>query len=278
MTRRRFRLRPEFDTLVNVEWNESMPLNVPNQITLARLVLACVFFAILSFAPASHLESARSWLTAAFWVFLVAVVTDAVDGHIARRLKQVSTFGRIVDPVVDKVLVCGAFAFLAGARFHAPDGSSLSGVAPWIVVLIVGRELLISAFRAQSEAAGRDFSAVWSGKIKMIIQSVTVCVIIGRLAFFPANGVWAQIANGLVWLTVVVTIWSLYTYVRRAWPMEVVVAAPPPENPSKHETESTQRSAPLAARSGADSNRADSPNASHNGAKIRERAVRGATA
>lgn len=199
-----------------------MPLNLPNQITLARLVLACAFFALLTFAPAAHLEGARAWLTAAFCIFLVAVVSDAIDGHVARMLDQVSTFGRIVDPVVDKVLICGAFAFLAGPKFHTPDGTSLSGVAPWVVVLILGRELLISAFRAQSEAAGRDFSAVWSGKIKMIVQSATVGVIVGRLAFFPEHTWLGQISTALIWLTVAVTIWSLFTYVRRAWPLESV--------------------------------------------------------
>lgn len=197
-----------------------MPLNLPNQITLARFVLACIFFALLTFTPAVYLDGARIWLSAAFWVFLVAVVSDAIDGHIARTLGQVSTFGRIVDPVVDKVLICGAFAFLAGPKFHAADGSSLSGIAPWIVVLILGRELLISAFRAQSEAAGRDFSAVWSGKLKMIVQSTTVCVIVGRLAFYPEHAGLLLFSTVLIWLTVAVTIWSLFTYVRRAWPLE----------------------------------------------------------
>lgn len=193
-----------------------MPLNIPNQITLARLLLACVFFVVLAIAPPTHSTAAQNYLIAAFWLFLVAVVTDAVDGHVARMLKQVSTFGRIVDPVVDKVLICGAFAFLAGVKFHSPDGASLSNVPPWIVVLILGRELLISAFRAQSEAAGRDFSASWSGKIKMIVQSTTVCVILGRLAFFPTSAFWNRTATAFVWLTVAVTLWSLFTYIRRA--------------------------------------------------------------
>ncbi|MBL8878569.1 MAG: CDP-diacylglycerol--glycerol-3-phosphate 3-phosphatidyltransferase [Phycisphaerales bacterium] len=204
-----------------------MPLNIPNQITLARLLLACVFFVILAVAPPAHALAAQTYLIAAFWVFLVAVVSDVIDGHLARMLKQVSTFGRIVDPVVDKVLVCGAFAFLAGAKFHSPDGASLSDVAPWLVVLILGRELLISAFRAQSEATGRDFSATWSGKIKMIVQSTTVCVILGRLAFFPTSAAWRQIAIVLVWLTVIVTLWSLYTYVRRALRTTPIADRPP---------------------------------------------------
>jgi CDP-diacylglycerol--glycerol-3-phosphate 3-phosphatidyltransferase len=190
-----------------------MRINVPNQITLGRLVLAVLFFALLSWFDASHLDKQRWLLMVSFWVFLVAVVSDIVDGLIARMTDTVTSFGRVVDPVVDKVIVCGAFVLFASHHFW--DGSTnITGVAPWMVLVILVRELLVSAVRAHAESAGVDFSASWSGKIKMLVQSVTVCVILGQLAW-DLEGL-APVRVALVWLTVIVTALSAVSYVRRA--------------------------------------------------------------
>ncbi|MCP5109642.1 MAG: CDP-diacylglycerol--glycerol-3-phosphate 3-phosphatidyltransferase, partial [bacterium] len=80
-----------------------MRINIPNQITLSRLVLAVVFFAVLSFFNPEKLDEQRWVLVVSFWVFVTAAVTDFFDGLLARMMKQVTSFGRIVDPVVDKV-------------------------------------------------------------------------------------------------------------------------------------------------------------------------------
>lgn len=187
-------------------------INIPNQITLARLLLALVFFALLSwYAPPE-----RAWvLTACFWLFLVAALSDVLDGFLARSWGQVTSFGRVVDPVVDKVLVCGAFLYFASDLFYdRATGANATGVAPWMVVLVLLRELLVSALRSFSEAQGKDFAANWVGKIKMFVQSATVCVVLGVLAWYPTTLVWLRVS--CVWLTVIVTAISIAGYLYRA--------------------------------------------------------------
>jgi CDP-diacylglycerol--glycerol-3-phosphate 3-phosphatidyltransferase len=191
-----------------------MRVNIPNQITLGRLVLAIVYFGLLSlYSPA---DPQRHWLlTACFWIFLVAVLTDILDGWLARTWKQVTSFGRICDPVVDKVLVCGAFVFFASGVFYdAETERNISGVQPWMVVLILVRELLVSAIRSFAESQGTEFAAIWVGKAKMFVQSATVCVVLGVLAWYPDTLAWLRIL--CVWLTVVVTTLSIIAYVNRA--------------------------------------------------------------
>lgn len=126
--------------------------NVPNTLTLARVVLAAGCFAALSFqAPWSALG-----------LFVVATVTDFVDGYWARRFGQITQFGRIADPFADKLLICGVFIYLAA--------EPASPVRPWMVVVIVGRELLVTSLRALVEGGGGDFSAKLLGKWKMVLQ------------------------------------------------------------------------------------------------------------
>ncbi|RMF81884.1 MAG: hypothetical protein D6744_06650, partial [Planctomycetota bacterium] len=108
-------------------------MSIPNQITLGRLVLAIGFFVLLSFFSAGRIAETHWVLSAAFWVFLVAALGDVLDGWLARRLNQVTTFGRVVDPVVDKVMICGAFIFFCSSNFVDPATQrNISGVAPWM--------------------------------------------------------------------------------------------------------------------------------------------------
>lgn len=189
-----------------------MPINLANQLTLARLVLAPVFF-ILLICYDAHQEAAQRWLmVACFWIFVVAVITDFLDGLIARATHTVTSFGRIVDPVVDKVLICGTFILFAGHNFW--NDYNVTDVHAWMAVVIVARELLVSAIRAYMEAHGQPFPATWAGKAKMVLQSATVALILGRLAWAPAQ--LAPLAQLAVWLTVLVTAASAVDYVYRA--------------------------------------------------------------
>lgn len=197
-----------------------MKINLPNQITLARLVLAFIFFGVLSQFQATD-GGTHFLLPIAFWIFLAASLSDFLDGYLARRLKQVTSFGRIVDPVVDKVMVCGAFLFFAGPGFldyQARPTRNISDVAVWMALVILLRELLVSAIRSHSESQGQDFGASWVGKIKMTVQSTTVCVVLGQLAWFPDEDypLMALLRTTCVWLTVIFTALSIVGYVRRA--------------------------------------------------------------
>jgi len=192
-----------------------MRINLPNQITLARLFLAIVFFALLSWFNPDQLDRQRWRLQVCFWIFLVAALTDILDGLLARMLKSVTTFGRILDPVVDKVIVCGAFVLFASYHFwDAAHRVNVTGVQPWMVVVILTRELLVSAVRSHAESQGQEFGASWVGKLKMFFQSVTICVILGQLA-------WNLVALeplrlACVWLTVAITAASAVSYIHRA--------------------------------------------------------------
>ena len=145
---------------------------------------------------------------------LVAAMTDALDGYLARRHNQVTAFGRVLDPFVDKVLVCGAFVFLAGGNFRTEDGVQITHMKSWMVVLILGRELLVTGLRGFSEAKGTAFGANIYGKAKMMFQSGAIPVILFIIAHSKepaadANRLPIQI---IVWSTVLITTLSMLPY------------------------------------------------------------------
>ncbi|MCB9849960.1 MAG: CDP-diacylglycerol--glycerol-3-phosphate 3-phosphatidyltransferase [Phycisphaerales bacterium] len=194
-----------------------MKLNLPNQITLARLVLAIVFFAFLA---QFDIRTPHPWvLDVCIVIFIVAAATDWLDGYLARKHNQVTAMGRVLDPFVDKVLVCGAFVFLAGSSFHEESGQQATRMYPWMVVVILGRELLVTGLRGFSEARGISFGAVNFGKAKMVLQSITAPVLMFFVAHIDptANGPsFAWIKTALAWLTVAVTTLSMLPYLMQS--------------------------------------------------------------
>lgn len=134
--------------------------NVPNLLSLSRIPLAVVLFALVV---------QEAWL-AGLIVFVVATITDWADGWWARRYGPLTPIGRSLDPLTDKVLVCGAFIYL----IPVPGAH----IDPWMVTLIVCRELIVTGVRGIVEAAGKKFGADWFGKLKTVLQCA---VIIGVL-------------------------------------------------------------------------------------------------
>ena len=188
-----------------------MRINLPNQITLSRLVVAIIFFVVL--APYDVKKDPASWrLDCAAILFLIAAVTDIADGYLARKQNQVTSFGRVLDPFVDKILVIGGYIFLASDGFVAPGGASVSSVAPWMVVLILGRELLVTSLRGVQEGSGKAFGANLYGKLKMVLQSVTILWILFTLAHPQTLAFMAQFNTLLVYATVVFTVLSMIPY------------------------------------------------------------------
>jgi CDP-diacylglycerol--glycerol-3-phosphate 3-phosphatidyltransferase len=197
----------------------SMKINLPNQITIGRLVLAIIFFAIIAQFSISA-PSPRFWLLdICTGLFVIAAISDIVDGYLARKHNQVTSFGRIIDPFVDKVLICGAYAFFAGAGF-IKDGRHVSHVAMWMVVVIVGRELLVTGIRGFSEAKGESFGANLYGKAKMVLQSITAVWILLTVAhshgFFFGAPFFVTGCKVMVWATVIVTTLSMLSYLNMA--------------------------------------------------------------
>lgn len=187
-------------------------LNLPNLITISRLLLAFVLFSLI----------ARQgwWLTSAV-LFVFAASTDALDGYLARKYQQVTVLGRILDPFVDKIIVCGAFIFLLEHNhLRENDGAVGSGVTAWMVIAIIGREMFVSSLRGILEKEGKDFSASFSGKAKMSLQCLAVTASLlslsPDLAWPDAGPSIVQVRDALLWLSVVVTIWSGLIYIVRA--------------------------------------------------------------
>ena len=192
-------------------------LNLPNRITVARLGLAIVFFVLVG--QYSH-RAPRPWLLdLAAATFVIAAISDILDGYIARKRGLVTPFGRILDPLVDKILVCGAFILFVGTGFVDADGHNVTEVRTWMVVVIVGRELLVTGLRGFNESMGKAFGASLHGKIKMWMQSVAAPAI---LLIVAHEGTWFSVDKAqtmkiaLAWLTVVVTAVSMGQYLMRS--------------------------------------------------------------
>lgn len=179
---------------------------LPNQLTALRLVLAIVLFVLLAW---------ELYLPGLFF-FLIGAGTDWLDGYLARKYNLVTTLGRILDPFADKVIVCGTFVFLAAAPGML---ATPWGLRPWMVVVIVGRELLVTALRSFIEDRGADFSAKMSGKIKMVLQCVAAVAVLGYLAYTPSESAPAWLWGAMiaaVWSAVAMTVFSGAVYVLQA--------------------------------------------------------------
>jgi CDP-diacylglycerol--glycerol-3-phosphate 3-phosphatidyltransferase len=176
--------------------------NVPNTLTVSRLVLAVCVFALI----------ANEWYFGALVIFAIAAITDALDGYFARLLKQDTPLGRQLDPLVDKVIVAGAYIYLA-------TDYRQTGVMPWMVTAIVVRELLIQGLRSHLEGRGQAFGARMAGKLKTVVQCLSICMVLFCLAQLPSRtDVLWWIRDGLTWLAVILTIYSGLSYLWIALP------------------------------------------------------------
>jgi CDP-diacylglycerol--glycerol-3-phosphate 3-phosphatidyltransferase len=194
--------------------------NVPNQLSIARLVLSVACFVCLAF---------DAYLVALV-LFVIAAATDWVDGFWARRYGQITQLGRVLDPFADKIVICGTFIFLAAVP-QAINGTTYlpaSEVSAWMAVVVVGRELLVTALRSLAEGQGTDFSAKWAGKWKMAFQCLAAVFSLGRLWYYGFESgrapSWGQVPPEwttwtlriLVWIAVVMTVYSGWGYVKSA--------------------------------------------------------------
>lgn len=181
------------------------PWNVPNLLTTVRFVLAIAVIAMI----------AVGWFASAFVAFLVAASTDWMDGYWARKYGQVTKLGRIFDPFVDKIIICGAFIALVEIAG--------SGIAAWMAIIVVARELLVTSLRGLIEGAGGDFSASSLGKWKMVLQCVAVAAVLLQLAkptWLVTNPMLSTGFNGFclaaIWGAVALTVYSGFDYVMAA--------------------------------------------------------------
>lgn len=200
-----------------------------NRLTIGRGLLSLVLWGVLAVIRRTGGDDTALWWSA-FGIFVVTAATDSLDGYIARARGEVSVFGRIADPFVDKLLILGSCVFLLGIP-GIPDL-----LPPWAVAVILARELLVTALRASVEGAGGNFQAGIWGKGKMAIQ----CIAIGAVLLHGAGVDFVRTSLGdlgggpesftlthaLVLAAAAATVLSGVEYVVRA--VAVLRAVPPP--------------------------------------------------
>ncbi len=145
----------------------------------------------------------------AFIMFLIAGITDIIDGPLARRMNVTSSFGRMFDPLVDKILIVGGY--IALWLFD----TSITFIYWWMVLIIVAREVVVTQIRKKSESQGIAFGANWAGKLKMFLQSFAIGSVIIYMGYFQGE-TWAiYFRNSIVLIAVVFTAWTAINYVTR---------------------------------------------------------------
>ena len=170
-------------------------MNLPNKLTVLRVIMVplFVFFMLTDVGGA-----ANKWI--ALVIFCVASLTDMLDGKIARARNLVTNFGKFMDPLADKLLVCSAMICLI------PSGK----LAAWIVIVIIAREFIISGFRLVASDAGIVIAASYWGKFKTVSQMFMIIVLIADL-----GGAFDMIGTILIWVSLILTIVSLFDYVAK---------------------------------------------------------------
>lgn len=167
---------------------------IPNILTFGRLVLTIIFLIMILYSPPRYAQGEipfPGYLDIAFVLFVVAGLTDLIDGTVARKLNVTSKFGRMVDPLADKVLVCGAF--MCFAIIGEPKLFNFSPVVlaiiHWSVAgILIAREVYVTVLRHIAEARGISFAATVSGKIKMFLQSFAIGTVIIKMAHVQTAG------------------------------------------------------------------------------------------
>jgi CDP-diacylglycerol--glycerol-3-phosphate 3-phosphatidyltransferase len=177
---------------------------VPNILTVARLGMAVVFLGLILYAPTVEREKPAGVLMAAFVLFVIAGLTDVIDGYIARKYNAISKFGRTADPLADKFLVCGAFICFAIVgqprlvNFNLPEWLLLT-IRWGTAAILLLREVVVQTLRHIAESRGINFGAVVWGKIKMFLQSFGIAtVLIGWAYVTRPWGDWFTIITYLL--------------------------------------------------------------------------------
>ena len=166
-------------------------MNLPNKLTMLRIISIPVFIIILM--------TGHYYISAI--IFIAASATDALDGYIARKYDLVTNFGKIMDPLADKLLVVSALICLV----------ELGEVAGWMVIVILAREFTITGLRTVAAAEGLVIAAGWSGKIKTILQMIAVPALL--LQNWPFSLIGFPFAEIMLWASVVMTIYSGIEYI-----------------------------------------------------------------
>ena len=170
-------------------------MNVPNRLTILRVVMIPLFVVAMLWETLPYHEYI------ALALFVGACITDFFDGYLARKYNQITTFGKFMDPLADKLLVCAAMiCFLTNQQTQMPA---------WAVIVIISREFIISGFRLVAAEKGVTIAASYWGKVKTVVQMVMSIVLILDFSFSGAE----LLEWMLIWAAVVLTVISLLDYI-----------------------------------------------------------------
>jgi len=182
------------------ERNRKAGLNLPNRLTIFRMVLVPLMVAVFSF---DHWLSWWNYLAAG--IFFVADMTDIVDGYIARTRNMVTNFGKLMDPIADKLLFCSAFIMMTWNGM----------LNPILCIIFVGREIIVSGFRLVTAGSGKVIAANWLGKLKSALQVIAILwTLLGNPIFSRWN---FAFDFGVMCTAAVFTIWSAVDYIIANW-------------------------------------------------------------
>lgn len=176
-------------------------MNVPNQLTIFRVILIVPFIVLLLGGNAGWFGNnllIPGWIALA--IFIIASLTDLLDGKIARKYNLVTNFGKFMDPLADKLLVCAALICLV----------EMGRIPSWVVIIIISREFIISGFRLIASDNGVVIAASYWGKFKTVFQMIMVCLMIaGFQDLIPWYGF---LTNVVMWVALILTVVSLIDY------------------------------------------------------------------
>lgn len=166
-------------------------MNLPNKLTVLRVIMIPFF---VFFMLTDYVGEASKWIALA--IFIIASLTDLLDGKIARKYNLVTNFGKFMDPLADKLLVCAAMICLV----------EMGKLASWMVIVIISREFIISGFRLIAADNGVVIAASYWGKFKTVFQMVMICLLIADIEAI------AIVTTIVTWIAVILTVVSLVDY------------------------------------------------------------------
>lgn len=171
-------------------------MNLPNKLTVSRVILIPFFVFSLLYQGGEN----QNLRYVAATIFVIASLTDLLDGKIARKYNLVTNFGKFMDPLADKLLVCSALICLI----------ELGQLPAWMVIIIISREFIISGFRLVASDNGIVIAASYWGKFKTVSQMAMIIILIADF-----GGIFDMIGNILIWVSLILTVVSLIDYVSK---------------------------------------------------------------
>ena len=184
-----------------------MPINIPTSLTWLRILMIPVFVGVYYLPDAWLAPAGKNWL--AMTIFTVAAITDWLDGWLARKLALTSAFGAFLDPVADKLMVAAALILLV----------ALGRAEAWLAIIIIGREIAISALREWMAelGAGKSVAVAFVGKLKTTAQMTAIIALLLYEPLIPGVST-PLLGTVALWLAAILTLWSMVHYLKKAAP------------------------------------------------------------